>query len=224
MEVKSGITKRDIEILKFINFFGKSYLEVLHRCFFADAKTSQVCRNRLNVLKNKYKLIKMVETGALSPRNYIALSDMGKRFIEDELQVIPNNTYFSFATMQHNMFEQLVAFGLMKAGKEVQRTKILDWSKTHHHTPDLIYMNGDKLVYVEIELNKKTREAYDGIFKKIVQDGVSNIIYIAKDEKWKNIFLEFLPQFDGLRVADFESFFENCVINNKVSGDKKNER
>ncbi|MCT7466982.1 hypothetical protein N5T78_10350 [Aliarcobacter cryaerophilus] len=221
MEVRSGITERDLEMLKFINFFGKSYLEVLAKCFFPTASSSQVCRNRLNVLKNKYKLIKFIETGALSPRSYVALSDMGKRFLEDELQIIPNNTYFSFATMQHNMYEQLVAFGLMKAGKEVQRTKVLEWSKGHHHTPDLIYYNGDKLVYVEIELTKKTRETYDNIFKKIIQDGVSNVIYIAKDEKWKKIFLEFLPSFDGLRVADFDSFFENCVEKNKVTGDKK---
>lgn len=221
MQVINGLTERDLEILKFINLFGKSYMEVLSKCFFPNANSTQVCRNRLNVLKNKYKLLKYVETGAMSPRHYIALSEMGKRFLEDEEAETINNTYFSFATMQHNMYEQLVAFALTKAGKKVERTKVLDWSKTHHHTPDLIYYNDDKLVYVEIELSKKTREAYDTIFKKIVKDGVSNILYIAKNEKWKKIFLEFFPKWDGLRVAEIEEFFDNCVIHQKVKGDKQ---
>ena len=215
-----GLSQRDINILLFINEFGKSYAEVLHKCFFSETSL-QVCKNRISVLKNKYKLIKHTPTGAISPKYYISLSEQGKKFIFEELGEDAKSCFFALSTLQHNMYEQLVYFALTKANKQPTRAKVVSWSKTHHHTPDLVYYNGDKMVYVEIEISRKSSEVYNTLFDKILKDGVSNIIYLAKDEKWKSKFLEVLPKWEGLRVADIESFFNSAVKDGKIVAEKQ---
>lgn len=215
-----GLSQRDINILLFINEFGKSYAEVLHLCFFSNTSL-QVCKNRISVLKNKYKLLKHTPTGAISPKYYISLSEQGKKFIFEELGEDAKSCFFALSTLQHNMYEQLVYFALLKAGKEPQRAKVVLWSKEHHHTPDLVYYNGEKMVYVEIEISRKSNEVYNSIFEKIIKDGVSNIIYITKDEKWKSKFLEVLPNFSGLRVSDIDAFFDEATKNGKIVADKQ---
>lgn len=217
-----GLTKRDLELINFINFFGKSYAEVLHKCFFNETSL-QVAKNRISVLKNKYKILKHSPTGAVSPKYYLSLSEAGKRFVEEEMGEDANNCFFSLTTLQHNINEQLTYFALTRAGKEVIKTRVSEFSKNHRHTPDFYYKNGEKMVYVEIENNKKTRDAYNKIFENILKDGISNIIYIAKDEKWKEIFLNFLPKFEGLRVADIETFFNTAVKEGKIVADKQKE-
>ena len=215
-----GLSQRDINILLFINEFGKSYAEVLHKCFFPDTSL-QVCKNRISVLKNKYKLLKHTPTGAISPKYYISLSEQGKKFIFEELGEDAKSCFFALSTLHHNMYEQLVYFALTKANKQPTRAKVVSWSKEHHHTPDLVYYNGEKMVYVEIEISRKSNEVYNSIFEKILKDGVSNIIYLAKDEKWKSKFLEVLPKWEGLRVADIESFFNSAVKDGKIVADKQ---
>ena len=44
------ITKRDEEILKFINFFGKTYTKVLEKTFFQALVQQKI---ELQILKNK---------------------------------------------------------------------------------------------------------------------------------------------------------------------------
>ena len=215
-----GLSQRDINILLFVNEFGKSYAEVLHKCFFSNTSL-QVCKNRISVLKNKYKLLKHTPTGAISPKYYISLSEQGKKFIFEELGEDAKSCFFALSTLQHNMYEQLVYFALTKANKQPTRAKVVSWSKEHHHTPDLVYYNGEKMVYVEIEISRKSQEVYNSIFEKVLKDGVSNIIYLTKDEKWKNKFLEVLPKWDGLRVADIESFFNSAVKDGKIVADKQ---
>ena len=218
--VKNGLSERDINLLLFINEFGKSYAEVLHKCFFSETSL-QVTKNRISVLKNKYKLLKHTPTGAISPKYYISLSEQGKKFIFEELGEDAKSCFFALSTLHHNMYEQLVYFALTKANKQPTRAKVVSWSKEHHHTPDLVYYNGEKMVYVEIEISRKSNEVYNSIFEKILKDGVSNIIYLAKDEKWKSKFLEVLPKWDGLRVADIESFFNSAVKDGKIVADKQ---
>ena len=221
--VKTGLSQRDIDILLFINEFGKSYSEIIHKCFFSNT-SEQVCKNRLTVLKTKYNLIKHTATDAISPRYYISLTEAGKRYIYEELGVEYNPCFFSLSSLNHNFYEQLVFFALKKAGKEPMRTKVIKWSKEHNHTPDIAYCNGEKLVYVEIEISRKSTEVYNKIFNNIIKDGVSNIIYLAKDEKWKDRFLTILPKFDGLRVADIDTFFDIATKEGKIVADKQENR
>ena len=218
--VKNGLSQRDIDLLLFINEFGKSYAEVLHKCFFPDTSL-QVTKNRISVLKNKYKLLKHTPTGAITPKYYISLSEQGKKFVFEELGEDAKSCFFALSTLQHNIYEQLTYYALLRAGKEPKRAKVVNWSKTHHHTPDLVYMNGDKMVYVEIEISRKSSEVYNSIFDKVLKDGVSNMIYIAKNEEWKNKFLTILPKWDKLRVADIDTFFNNAIIENKIVADKQ---
>lgn len=218
--VKNGLSQRDIDLLLFINEFGKSYAEVLHKCFFSETSL-QVTKNRISVLKNKYKLLKHTPTGAITPKYYISLSEQGKKFVFEELGEDAKSCFFALSTLQHNIYEQLTYYALLRAGKEPKRAKVVNWSKTHHHTPDLVYMNGDKMVYVEIEISRKSQEVYNSIFEKVLKDGVSNIIYLAKDEKWKKKFLEVLPKWDGLRVADIENFFNNALKDGKIVAEKQ---
>lgn len=218
--VKIGLTDRDLAMIRFVNYFGKTYAEVLHKCFFADTSL-QVCKNRISVIKNKYNIFKHTLTGAISPKYYISLTEAGKRFLEDEMEAKANDCFFALTTLNHSVLEQLTYFALTSAGKEVVKTKVSDWSKTHRHTPDFYYMNGEKMVYVEVEISKKTRENYNKIFENMLKDGVSNVIYIAKSEKWKEIFLNFLPKFEGLRVADIDTFFDIATKEGKLIADEQ---
>lgn len=217
---KIGLSERDLAMISFVNYFGKSYGEVLHKCFFPDTSL-QVCKNRLSVLKNKYKIFKHTLTGAISPKYYISLSEAGKRFVEEEMGENANDCFFALTTLNHSILEQLTYFALTRAGKEVVKTNVSNWSKQHHHTPDFYYKNGEKLVYIEVEISKKTHESYNKIFANMLKDDVSNVIYIAKNEKWKNIFLNFLPKFEGLRVADIETFFDTALKEGKIIADKQ---
>jgi len=70
------ITNRDIEIFKFINRYGKSYIEVMGKTFFNN---EQVARNRINSLF-KQGFISYWNTNLMTPRRAIILSEEIKKY------------------------------------------------------------------------------------------------------------------------------------------------
>ncbi len=73
------ITKRDEEILKFINFFGKTYTKVLEKTFFPSFSAAE---NRVANLK-KQDIISFWNTNLVSPRRAIVLSESTKNYFEN---------------------------------------------------------------------------------------------------------------------------------------------
>lgn len=218
MEAKNYFTERDISLLKFINYFGKSYAEVLAEVFFAGGK--QICKNRINVLKNKYGLVKFNKTGAMSPQNYITLTASGARFLEDR-GVDIKSPHFSLVTLQHNIVEQLSYHALTLAGKNVERCTVSTWGSSHNHTPDLVYQEGEKLVYVEIELTKKSQKKLAEIFQSIEKDGVSVVLYVCENEKAVESYKTYFPRWDKLRFTSIDKMLETAKTEKKIKGEKQ---
>ena len=81
------ITNRDIEIFKFINKYGKTYIEVLAKTFFTN---EQVARNRINSLA-KQNLISYWNTNLMKPRRAIVLTADTKAMLEDEFEIKAKN-------------------------------------------------------------------------------------------------------------------------------------
>ena len=79
------ITKRDKEIVDFINIFGKTYYKVLGETFFNN---EQVARNRINLLvKGKiFKTVRLDLEEMNAPKTCIVLGSEGKKIIEDKPQ------------------------------------------------------------------------------------------------------------------------------------------
>lgn len=178
------LTERDNDLLMMIAYFGKSYLSVLEVTFFNDTSKQYARKRTIDVLANKYKLLKVTNTGLASPRSYVALSEAGRRYVTDVLGMFEEDVvqpYFSLATMKHNWYEQIVYYFLKKNGRDVKRTIIKNWSKGHKHTPDLMFEVNGKMNYVEVELNKKSPQKYVEIFSASIKDGANGMVYVCED-------------------------------------------
>jgi len=183
-----GLSPRDKEIFRLMaEFGGKTFNEVLARTFWhGKAVAIQQVRDRITKIKKKYKMIRLVPTGLMTPRNAIAFTDFGKRWIQDETEIEVGSFFLSPVTAWHGIYEQIAWYWIKKSGRDVSRTIVKNWSVEHKHTPDLLYFhNGDetKPVYVEIELNAKSPARYLEIYKKVELDKVHAIFYIFENEK-----------------------------------------
>lgn len=221
INVNLGLTKRDLDIIELVGTFGKSYVKVIHKCFY-NHTSEQVAKNRVSKLVNKYKILRFKETELASPRNYVLLTEQGQRFFLDIFGYEPANAYLSPVTAKHNMMEQLIFYALRRAGKNVSRANVKEWSKKHHHTPDLFYTDDSgNFIYVEIELTRKSNSAYSEIFRKVIKDNVKNIIYITDTEQAKKTLLRVLPKYDKLRVECIERFFDVAINENKIRAERQ---
>lgn len=173
------ITSRDNQIFELMSKFGgKTFIPVLAKTFF---KSEQVARNRLNILK-KDKMIKYVPTGLMSPRNAIYPTENGIRYFQ-EIGLRTLRTDVSTSQVEHLMLEQITYFYLKKIGKDVQRTIVKNWSKEHHHTPDLRYEHKGKHVYVEIERTHKRPDVLAKIMSNMKKDDIHIVIYVFENDK-----------------------------------------
>ena len=107
------ITKRDEEILKFINFFGKTYTKVLEKTFFPSFSAAE---NRVANLK-KQDIISFWNTNLVSPRRAIVLSESTKNYFERHLDIKVKKTKIHLSTIEHNIIEQITFFWLQKIGR-----------------------------------------------------------------------------------------------------------
>lgn len=210
------LTERDKAILLLMSEFGgKTYSEVLERTFwYGKAVPLQQSRDRMSVLKNKYKVIKLLKTGLMKPQNGWAFSEFGRRFVNEELGLDVGVVFSSPVTTWHNIFEQITYYWLKKAGKDVSRTVVKDWSVSHKHTPDLLYFhNGDtsKPIYVEIELNAKAPSRYTDLFTKSTADGVFSFLYVFESVQAMKTIGKKLPTFSRLYFVDIDTLIKSVA-------------
>jgi len=223
------ITKRDNEIFELMSVFGgKTFLPVLAKTFFSS---EQVARNRLNVLK-KDKLIKYVSTGLMSPRNAIYPTENGIRYFQEQgYRTVRSDV--STSQVNHLMLEQITYFYLKKIGKNVQRTIVKNWSKKHHHTPDLCYEHKGKNVYVEIERTNKRPDELAKIQLNSLKDDVHIILYVFENDKKMKQLGSKIPLHEKIYYVTIDKLIESSKDGNigavkqlnylKENGEKENE-
>lgn len=206
------ITERDLEILKFINFFGKTYTQVLEKTFFPSLSAAQ---NRVANLKKK-DVISSWNTNLISPRKAIVLSENTKKYFEEELDIKVRKTKLHFTTIQHNIIEQISFFWLKKIG-EIIKTTVINDSKNLNHTPDFILFSQGKKINIEVEITKKSSKRYQEIILKSSKDGADYLLYILKKKEDIKRFSEHMPKSNKLMFIDIDSLIYNVKTTGKIS-------
>jgi hypothetical protein len=199
------ITQRDLEIFKFINRYGKSYLEVLGKTFFTN---EQVARNRINILA-KQNLIGYWHTNLMKPRRAIVLSSDTKRMLEEEYGIAPRSTKLNRTTIMHNIIEQIVDFYLQKIGT-VERTTVHTHGQVLHHIPDFIFTNtqGNK-INIEVELTKKSAPRYAKLMQLVAKDNPDAIIYVLSSSQKIKAFASIMPKWHKLFFISVNDLIKN---------------
>lgn len=199
------ITDRDIEIFKFINKYGKSYIDVLAKTFFSNG---QVARNRMNILE-KQNLITYWNTNLMKPRRAIVLTSDTKSMLENEFDITPRNTKLNRTTIQHNIIEQIVDFHLSKIGT-VERTTVYTHKDKLHHIPDFIFTNesGNK-INIEVELTKKSAPRYAKLMQSVSKDNPDAIIYIFSSKEKIKSFASIMPKWHKLFFISIDELIKN---------------
>ncbi len=212
------VTDRDFQIFELMsNFGGKTFLPVLAKTFFNN---EQVARNRINKLK-KEKLLRTVATGLMSPRNAIYPTAKGLRyFTENGLRNIV--TEVASSQVHHLMMEQITYYCLKKIGKDVKRTIVKNWSKEHHHTPDLCYIHKGKNVYVEIERTHKRPDELAKILVNMKKDDIHIVLYVFENDKKMEQIGKKIPVFDKAYYVTIDTLLESSK-NGKIGAVKQSE-
>lgn len=206
------ITDRDLEILKFINFFGKTYTQVLEKTFFPSTHSAA---KRILTLK-KQDSISFWNTNLISPRKAIVLSENTKKYFDQELDIKVKKTKIHLSTIQHNIIEQISFFWLKKIG-EIIKTTVVNDSKNLNHTPDFILFSQEKKINIEVEITKKTEKRYKEIILKSSKDGADYILYIVRKKEDVKTFAEHMPRSNKLMFIDIDSLIYNIKTTGKIS-------
>ncbi|MDQ7083892.1 MAG: hypothetical protein Q9M36_02735 [Sulfurovum sp.] len=222
-----GLTPRDRDIFRMMaEFGGRTFNEVLERTYWHGKKVPlQQARDRITKIKSKYRLIRLVSTGLMKPRNAIAFTDFGKRYILDETDIEVGNFFLSPVTVNHSIAEMITWYWIRKSGRlDVSRTIVKNWSLEHKHTPDLLYFHNEdqtKPIYVEIELNAKSTKRYLEIFNKCDLDKVHAIFYVFSNEKKMRQLGRKLPINDKIHITNIDDLIINVSTKNKIGALKQ---
>ncbi len=199
------ITQRDIEIFKFINKYGKTYIEVLARTFFSN---EQVARNRVNLLA-KQNLISYWNTNLMKPRRAVVLTSETKSMLENEYDIKPKSVKLNRTTINHNIIEQIADYHLSKVG-EIERTTVSTHQNKLHHIPDFIFKNKNgNRINVEIELTKKSAPRYSKLMEDVSKDNPDAIIYILENETKIKSYAAIMPKWRKLFFISIDELIKN---------------
>ena len=199
------MTDRDLEIFKFINRYGKTYIEVLAKTFFSN---EQVARNRMNTLA-KQNLISYWNTGLMKPRRAVVLTSDTKGMLEDEHELVVKTVKLNRTTILHNIIEQIADYHLSKIGT-VERTTVSTHGGKLHHVPDFIFTNdnGNK-INIEVELTKKSAPRYAAIMKDVSKDNVDAIIYVLDTSSKIKSYASTMPKWHKLFFISIDELIKN---------------
>ena len=199
------ITERDIKIFKFINKYGKSYIEVLAKTFFTN---EQVARNRINILA-KQNLISYWNTGLMKPRRALVLTADTRSMLENEYEIILRSTKLNRTTIHHNVIEQIPDYHLSKIGT-VERTTVYTHKEKLHHIPDFIFTNenGNK-INIEVELTKKSAPRYVKLMQSVSKDNPDAIIYILSSKDKIKSYASIMPKWHKLFFISIDELIKN---------------
>ena len=210
------ITKRDKEIVEFINAFGKTYYKVLGETFFNN---EQVARNRINLLiKEKiFRTIKLDQEEINAPKTCIVLGSEGKFIVEDMGKSVKD--FRTTRRINHNLYEQIAYYYLVQTGT-VERTTIANHFKDYKHIPDFILKTNNLTLFVEIELSLKSPKRYIQLIEKTLFSGIDRILYIVPNEQIALKIYDYLPislrEFINFSYITFEDLKINVLADGKI--------
>lgn len=210
------ITKRDKEIVDFINIFGKTYYKVLGETFFNN---EQVARNRINLLiKEKiFKSVKLEQEEINAPKTCIVLGSEGKFIVEDMGKSVKD--FRTTRRINHNLYEQIAYYYLIQTGT-VERTTIANHFKDYKHIPDFILKTNNLTLFVEIELSLKSPKRYIQLIEKTLFSGIDRILYIVPNEQIALKIYSYLPsslrEFINFSYITFEDLKINVLADGKI--------
>lgn len=210
------ITKRDKEIVDFINIFGKTYYKVLGETFFNN---EQVARNRINLLiKEKiFRSIKLDQEEINAPKTCIVLGSEGKFIVEDMGKSVKD--FRTTRRINHNLYEQIAYYYLVQTGT-VERTTIANHFKDYKHIPDFILKTNNLTLFVEIELSLKSPKRYIQLIEKTLFSGIDRILYIVPNEQIALKIYDYLPislrEFINFSYITFEDLKINVLADGKI--------
>lgn len=210
------ITKRDKEIVDFINIFGKTYYKVLGETFFNN---EQVARNRINLLiKEKiFKTVKLEQEEINAPKTCIVLGTEGKFIVENMGKSVKD--FRTTRRINHNLYEQIAYYYLVQTGT-VERTTIANHFKDYKHIPDFILKTNNLTLFVEIELSLKSPKRYIQLIEKTLFSGIDRILYIVPNEQIALKIYSYLPsslrEFINFSYITFEDLKINVLADGKI--------
>jgi len=206
---------KDIEVLKFIGLFGKSFAEVLGKTFYGSVQSA---RNNISRMK-KVGMIKQVPTGLMKPRNAVILSSSVKRLLVD-MGHTPKESRVSIGQLEHNMIEQMAYYHLSKIG-EVERATVYRDKNKYHSVPDLVLTTPAGKIFVEVEMHQKSRASYKDFVAKSSKDRPRAVLYVCQNTKIMTSIANAMPTWDKLVYIDIETLIDNIARSSKVGATKQ---
>lgn len=202
--------QKDIEVLKFISIFGKTFAEVLGKTYYGSVQTA---RNNISRMK-KIGLLKLTPTGLMKPRNAVALTISAKRLMID-MGYTPKEFRVSIGQMEHNMIEQIAYYHLSKIGS-VERASVY-WDKNRYHAvPDIVLTTASGKIFVEVEIHQKSKASYRDFVTRSAQDNPRAVLYICSNAKIMASIANAMPEWDKLLYIDIDSLVANIRDRQKV--------
>ena len=204
------LNKYDLEILKLIALFGKTFDVVLGKTFFTSV---QIARNNLTRMQ-KRGLIKFVESGHLSPRKAIILGYWGRKVMRDlEIKIQP---YKQTRTLKHNILEQITFHHLSKIG-EVEKKSVWHHKNTYFAVPDFIFRpGGNRIIFVEVETTQKSSNRYKDFVSRVSKDEPSAVLYIVEKKAFTKTLAKIMPTWDKLLYLGIDEMIENIEKTNRA--------
>lgn len=207
--------ERDMEVVKFISIFGKSFAEVLGKTFYGSVQSA---RNNISRMK-KIGLLKYVHTGLMKPRNALVLTTSIKKLLID-MGYSPKDSRISIGHMEHNMVEQLAYYHLSKVGK-IERASVYKDKNKYHSVPDLILTTNAGQIFVEVEMHQKSKKSYADFVIRASKDEPRAVLYICSNKKIMTSIANAMMEWNKLLYIDIETLIENLLSGNKVGAIKQ---
>jgi len=207
--------ERDMEVVKFISVFGKSFAEVLGKTFYGSVQSA---RNNISRMQ-KIGLLKYVPTGLMKPRNALVLTSSIKKLLID-MGYSPKDSRVSIGQMEHNMVEQLAYYHLSKIG-EIERASVYKDKNKYHSVPDLILTTNLGKIFVEVEMHQKSKKSYADFVTRASKDEPRAVLYICANKRIMTSIANAMMEWNKLLYIDIESLIENISSTNKVGAIKQ---
>lgn len=200
-----------VEILIFINIFGKTYAEVLGSTFYASVQSG---RNAIMKMKQR-GLVIIKPTGLTKPKNEIVLGKEGKAILKERGYDI-KSARSSIKNLEHNIIEQIAYYHLSKIGA-VERKSVWHHMNQYHSVPDLEMWWGGRTIFVEVETTQKSKKRYLDIVNNMSKDDPSFVLYVAPNVKFMKSIANAMPLWDKkLYYIDIDTLIYNVRTFGKV--------
>lgn len=184
------LTERDDRIIELIAQFGQTYLSVVDQMLF---DSPQYARNRvMDHLHKKFGLLQLNRTGIVSPRTYLTLSDSGKQYAKNVLNLKEEdfkNANFSLAEFERDYFSQIVFLAMKVKGFEVELASgSADFIIAPVNVPVFIELSSsiDENKYMDNDIN----EAVYAVMDRLTAINLSGVLSHIKDNQFSIIVIE----------------------------------